>query len=187
MRQQQRTIEITPQRGVIYDRNMHPLAMSVLGTELLAECFQGRRETLGDLVLSAKRNSLLKPRDDAQSRVLDSIAAALNPLRTDLAQERAEHVLLFNLLGDPLLRLRHPETATVNLAGKLAPGESLTISGTSAVDGQAALQPLRQLRAAPRVDRPLRDEHESSALVVDHSEAGGHGAGVHAQNAHNAF
>jgi cell division protein FtsI (penicillin-binding protein 3) len=29
MRQQQRTIEITPQRGIIYDRNMHPLAMSV--------------------------------------------------------------------------------------------------------------------------------------------------------------
>jgi cell division protein FtsI (penicillin-binding protein 3) len=28
-KQQQRTIEITPQRGVIYDRNMHPLAMSV--------------------------------------------------------------------------------------------------------------------------------------------------------------
>jgi cell division protein FtsI (penicillin-binding protein 3) len=28
-RQQQRTIEITPQRGAIYDRNMHPLAMSV--------------------------------------------------------------------------------------------------------------------------------------------------------------
>src|SRR5262249_47762951 len=28
-RQQQRTIEITPKRGVIYDRNMHPLAMSM--------------------------------------------------------------------------------------------------------------------------------------------------------------
>src|SRR5215471_19370475 len=27
-RQQQRTIEVTPKRGAIYDRNMHPLAMS---------------------------------------------------------------------------------------------------------------------------------------------------------------
>ena len=27
--QQQRTIDITPKRGAIYDRNMHPLAMSV--------------------------------------------------------------------------------------------------------------------------------------------------------------
>src|SRR5213593_3206643 len=29
-RQQQRVIEITPKRGSIYDRNMHPLAMSIL-------------------------------------------------------------------------------------------------------------------------------------------------------------
>jgi cell division protein FtsI (penicillin-binding protein 3) len=29
VRQQRRTIEITPKRGAIYDRNMHPLAMSV--------------------------------------------------------------------------------------------------------------------------------------------------------------
>src|SRR5437899_7281002 len=28
-RQQQRVIEITPKRGAIYDRNMHPLAMSI--------------------------------------------------------------------------------------------------------------------------------------------------------------
>src|SRR5438309_8811119 len=28
-RQQQRLIEITPKRGAIYDRNMHPLAMSI--------------------------------------------------------------------------------------------------------------------------------------------------------------
>jgi cell division protein FtsI/penicillin-binding protein 2 len=28
-RQQQRTVDITPKRGAIYDRNMHPLAMSV--------------------------------------------------------------------------------------------------------------------------------------------------------------
>ncbi|HEY4977803.1 MAG TPA: penicillin-binding transpeptidase domain-containing protein, partial [Candidatus Acidoferrum sp.] len=29
MRQQRRTLDITPKRGAIYDRNMHPLAMSV--------------------------------------------------------------------------------------------------------------------------------------------------------------
>src|SRR3989440_11073530 len=35
-RQQQRTVEITPKRGIIYDRNMRPLAMSGPGKSAFA-------------------------------------------------------------------------------------------------------------------------------------------------------
>src|SRR5262249_18440017 len=65
-RQQQRTIEITPRRGAIYDRNMHPLAMSVpveSGFAVPAE--------IGDNKIMAARllsNVLGIPRDVLETR-----------------------------------------------------------------------------------------------------------------------
>src|SRR2546428_7729702 len=43
-RQQKRVIEITPKRGAIYDRNMHPLAMS-LQVDSLSQTQAGRATT----------------------------------------------------------------------------------------------------------------------------------------------
>src|SRR5438270_916126 len=48
-RQQQRVIEITPKRGAIYDRNMHPLAMSILVDSAFAVPSE-----LGDQQLAAR-------------------------------------------------------------------------------------------------------------------------------------
>src|SRR5260370_38931135 len=48
-RQHQRVIEITPQRGAIFDRNMHPLAMSIP----VASAFAVASE-LGDQQLAAR-------------------------------------------------------------------------------------------------------------------------------------
>ena len=42
------------------------------------------------------------------------------------------------------------------------------------------LQSFRKLSAAASADRSVIDEGETSALIVDHTEAGGDGAGVDA-------
>ena len=109
-----------------------PYAMTVLGRGLIVETFENRRPTIGEVVLHAKR-LLLPPADEhrvglatlvAVSKSFESIPESLIPitkrlvelrivrllgtLPADLMQERAEHVALFNLIGDPLLRLRHP-------------------------------------------------------------------------------
>jgi hypothetical protein len=118
-----------------------PYAMAVLGTEMLEELFAHQRETLGEIVVNAKRNSMLKPRDDARSRILDGVARMLNPAKTDLADERAEHVLLFNLLGDPLLRLRHPAEADVHVSGNARRGGTLQVRVHSPIaEGQATVE-----------------------------------------------
>jgi hypothetical protein len=117
-----------------------PYAMSVLGTELLKECFRERRATIGEVLLEAKRNTMLKPRTDARSKALDGLAAMLNPRPGDLADERAEHLLLFNLLGDPLLELRHPREAKLHVAARASAGERLQISGDCPVEGEATVE-----------------------------------------------
>jgi len=47
---------------------------------------------------------------------------------------------LFNLLGDPLLRMRHPSELTVTAPEQAAPGETITVRGTSPIAGAATIE-----------------------------------------------
>lgn len=117
-----------------------PYAMCVLGLELLKECFVSRQPTLGELLLAAKRNSVLAPRTDERSKQLDSLASLLSAEGSNLADERLEHVQIFNLLGDPLLAIKHPAELQVTAPTSARPGEKLRVSGTSTIDGPAAVE-----------------------------------------------
>lgn len=126
-----------------------PYAMCVLGRELLVECFEREgadaepgagRESLGELLRRAKRSTMLRPRTDPPSRLIDGLATLLNPASDDLAAERAEHILLFNLLGDPLLRLHRPLAARVEAPPRAAAGGVLAVAGASPIDGEAEVE-----------------------------------------------
>src|ERR1700682_2729417 len=93
-RQQQRVIEITPRRGAIYDRNMHPLAMSIPVDSAFAVPSE-----LGDEQLAARLLSgvLGIPREALEARLESSrtfvwIARKLPP-------EKKEAIEALNLKG----------------------------------------------------------------------------------------
>ncbi|HEX5445365.1 MAG TPA: C25 family cysteine peptidase [Pirellulales bacterium] len=139
-----------------------PYGMSVLGIGLLDECFVKRRETLGDVLLYAKRSMALDPRTDDRKKSLDALAALLTPAGADLADERIEHLHLFNLLGDPLLRLTHPAEVKLDVNPTASGGQLLAISGESPVAGQALIElVVRRDRLAFRP--PSRAAYQSSA------------------------
>jgi hypothetical protein len=118
-----------------------PYAMSVLAMGLMNECFRNRCETLGEAVLHAKQGLLKKPAaDDRQRAILDAIGSTISPVPESLAAELAEHVLIFNLIGDPLLRLRHPQAIDVRIAATATAGRPMTISGTCPVDGRGTVE-----------------------------------------------
>jgi len=112
-----------------------PYAMSVLGAEMLRIYFEEDCRTTGDLLMTAKRAMILRPRDDARSKSIDALAQMLNPASQDLAVERAEHLDLFNLIGDPLLKLPRAATATITVPREARPGDSIEVTGVSPVDG----------------------------------------------------
>jgi len=122
-------------------RKALPYGMAVLGNGLMKQYFRARPATLGEAILQAKRE-LLKPSADGdkQRAMLDSIASMISPTADKLATERAEHVLLFNLIGDPLLQLRYPEPIELSVPSTATAGEPLTVSGTSAVDGRGTVE-----------------------------------------------
>jgi cell division protein FtsI (penicillin-binding protein 3) len=94
-RQQQRTIEITPKRGAIYDRNMHPLAMSVPVESAFAVPAEiGDNKILASRLLS---NVLGIPRAVLETRFESS--GSFVWVSRKLPPDKAEAVRALNLKG----------------------------------------------------------------------------------------
>jgi Peptidase family C25 len=83
-----------------------PYGNTVLGYELLQSCFSRRASCLGDIMLLAQCRARQKRADDPLRNSLDAMCIGLCAAPGELAAERQEHVLMYHLLGDPLLRLR---------------------------------------------------------------------------------
>ena len=116
-----------------------PYGMTVLGTELLAECFAEQPETLGQAILRAKRR-MLEAQPSGFRAGLDAAAAVLSPTRNQLEAERAEHLELFNLLGDPLLRVAYPREIEVEVARSAVAGRSIHVSLSTPLAGRGVVE-----------------------------------------------
>lgn len=122
-----------------------PYAMAVMSSELMHEYFVTRRETLGELIQHSKRR-MATSRTTDEGRVpdardlLDTLAQAVYAEEKHLQEERLEHVLLFNLLGDPLMRLRHPQALALQLAEQTEAGRALIVSGETTVGGMLTVE-----------------------------------------------
>lgn len=116
-----------------------PYAMSILGTGLMRECFQEQRETLGEVVLEAKRR-LADPADTPERKVLNTVASLLGATPALLAEERREHLHLFNLIGDPLLRLRKPQVVELPSMVDVEAGQRIKVSAKSPISGRCVAE-----------------------------------------------
>src|SRR5712692_398816 len=93
-RQQQRTIEITPERGAIYDRNMRPLAMSIPVDSAFAVPAELADEHLAARLLS----SVLNIPPEALEARFESSRSFVWVMRK-LPPEKAEAIAALNLKG----------------------------------------------------------------------------------------
>jgi cell division protein FtsI (penicillin-binding protein 3) len=93
-RQQQRTIEISPKRGVIYDRNRHPLAMSIQVDSAFAVPSE-----IADAGLAARllAGVLRMPRGVLEDRL--SVSSSFVWIQRKLPPEQAEAIQALNLKG----------------------------------------------------------------------------------------
>jgi cell division protein FtsI (penicillin-binding protein 3) len=94
LRQQQRTIEISPKRGVIYDRNMNPLAMSIQVDSAFAVPNEIADVGLASRLLGGVLNV---PRDVMTARLGSS--GTFVWIQRKLVAEQAEAISALNLKG----------------------------------------------------------------------------------------
>jgi hypothetical protein len=117
-----------------------PYGMAVMCDALMDEFFHQRRSTLGALVLHAKRRMLQAAPDSSRRQMLDALAMALSPQRDRLDAERREHVHLFNLLGDPLLRLPQPVRVSLKSDAAVTAGEALRVAVVCPIEGEGIVE-----------------------------------------------
>ncbi len=129
-----------PVAAVAGSRVTMPYAMAILGSGMLTEFFQNHRPTLGEVFLHAKRRLAGDGGRDTRRVMLDSLAGLMNGGQHDLADERAEHLHLFNLLGDPLLRFRYPQAIEITSPKEAEAGSEIVVSATAPIDGRATVE-----------------------------------------------
>ena len=151
-----------------------PYAMAVMSSELMHEYFVTRRETLGELILHAKQR-MAAPRAPIEGRApdardwLETLAQAVYADEKHLQEERLEHVLLFNLLGDPLMRLRHPQRIQLQTVEETEAGQVLTVSGETAVGGTLTVE-LVCRRDRTRTEVPRRTAPQVEADFAQYND-----------------
>jgi hypothetical protein len=72
--------------------------------------------------------------------ILDGVASIISPSRELLEEERREHLYLFNLIGDPMLRLTYPQEIALQTLSSAEPGETVRVNGRTKLAGQGILE-----------------------------------------------
>lgn len=120
-----------------------PYGNAIAAQGLMHAVYEDRVERLGEAWLRAQRELATDVADDphlAQRRALvDLLATALSPDKDKLGDERLEHLHLYNLLGDPTLRLRHPQELTLAAPRSVVAGEAIEIQGVATHGGELTL------------------------------------------------
>ncbi len=130
-----------------------PYANAIMAKELLEALFHERVATTGEALLLTKQR-LMNPKPGDEDRKYITLAASVawqwDPKK--LEQERKEHLALYNLLGDPLVRIPHPEPAQLLCAEEAVAGSRLTVEVKASVSGKAVVELIaeRTSNVAPR-------------------------------------
>lgn len=144
-----------------------PYAMTVMARGMMHEFFVHKRPTLGEVVMHSKRQLVGEGRGDDTAKLIDALAVAVNPLGDDLKAERTEHLYLFNILGDPLLRLPTYRELPLKIEPVAYAGEKLTIGGSSPISGELTLElAVRRDRLKTPIPARSKFEFNKSALVA---------------------
>ena len=137
-----------------------PYGNTIFGYEFLRASLVDRPATLGAAFRLAQQRTLAAGDGDAMRKSFDTMAISLSPMLErggqrwrpeDLVTERKEHVAMYHLLGDPLLRWRRPGPIKLTAVSEVVAGNNLTVEGGADFDGDCLVELVRldAMPAAP--------------------------------------
>lgn len=132
-----------------------PYGNSTAAVGLIDGVYGEKSERLGDAWLTAL-DQMNAPDDDqnksACRRVIDTLAMLVSPSSSTLREERREHMRLYNLLGDPTLRLHPPRTLVLEVPAGHESATPLRLKLKSPIPGRLTVSLDRPLGAVTESD-----------------------------------
>jgi len=105
-----------------------PYGNAPIAKELLGAFFVDRKATLGEAFMQAKRLALEPKAGDVQRAQIEMLSNIYEADKEKRRRERIEHLYLYNLLGDPSMRLPHPDVVKLTAPEQAAPGSTVEIT-----------------------------------------------------------
>ncbi len=140
---------------------------------LIHSVYHRRPERLGDAWLETL-TEMATPSNaiaELQSRrmVIDGLATLLGGGRID--EERREHMQLYNWLGDPTLRLAHPQELKIDDPGRIAAGQRVVVSGIAPMPGTLTIELHTRLGTVPMKQSQTLVANKTDPLLARYRQA----------------
>ncbi|PHQ35388.1 C25 family cysteine peptidase [Rhodopirellula bahusiensis] len=151
-----------------------PYGNACMGLGLLESVYSGGPQNtgcdrIGDAMLHAAR-SLQSKEKGTQSTMrvmVDTLASMISPAGTDLQQERLEHAALYQLLGDPTLRLHPPQPLDLSIESTDdVAARSLSVAVTSPIAGTLIVAIERPLTAITQTPTDSPNDHDAHGTTI---------------------
>tara|TARA_Y100001933_G_scaffold265207_1_gene337038 strand:- start:4816 stop:6534 length:1719 start_codon:yes stop_codon:yes gene_type:complete len=121
-------------------RTTMPYGMTVLGEALINQHFQKQQTTLGEILNNAKKHMVSDDAGGSNRIALDRLAGLLGNTKQQRTAERREHAQLFNLLGDPLLKIDASRSVVVRAPRLVDQGATVTVEIDAPMKGLATIE-----------------------------------------------
>ncbi len=157
-----------PVAVIASSRVSSPYSNGIVAKELLDALYRVEAPTTGELLVAVKKRLLDAPPGDKFRAQIEALAQSMfekspEKRRTD----RADHLLLYNLLGDPCVRIARPGKLTVAAPADAAPGAMLHVTGRADFDGAAVVELMRRAEAPPKLAPGLRTDAADYRTAYD--------------------
>jgi hypothetical protein len=135
-----------------------PYGNAAFAVEMLRTLYDPAQPTLGEAMRVAKRRTYPDQPNDEGRVFLETVGAVYQPDAELRARERLEHLYLFNLLGDPCMRLPVPGALEVQARRDGTRVEATVNAPAAGLLVVEAMRPRTLARGARAGDRPEQFE-----------------------------
>ena len=161
-----------PVAVIASSRVSSPYSNGIVAKVMLDALYRSEAPTTGELLTAIKRRLVASPAGDKRREQIDLLAAQMFEPDADKRRgDREDHLYLYNLLGDPCVRIGRPGKLEVDAPATIAPGATLTVFIRSPFSGKATIVIERARKVPVKPSLPVKKTDDDYRQVYEAANA----------------